>query len=267
MGLHFDAALTPESLDQAPISRRRAVLRWVWRHPRASGYLLLAVLLCAMVAQVASRGTTWEPSTKGLPPNQAGYLWCCGATDVAATWEVPRVVPASVVAAEGVWIGLQTNSGDFFLQVGTQDNQSNFGATYEGFWSDGPLNGAPVDLGNVNPGDVVRARLVLSGSTQWAITFSDQTQHWSHTRQLDYATPYAHALAEWVEEDPAEVVPYQKARLFEMAKTGGTLMHGLEVNGGAPGTDHVQPESFVDQSGTTFSPSPLTHDTFHFNPW
>lgn len=266
MGLHFDAGLAPELPHPTATSRPRGFLRWVWRHPRATAYGVAAVLLGCFVAAVVSTSEHWEPSTKGLPPNQAGYLWCCGATDVAATWQVPKLVRADSQSAEGVWIGLQTNSGDFFLQVGTQDNESNFSSLYEGFWSSGPMHGAPVDLGKVNPGDVIRCRLVLSGAAKWAISFADQTQHWSHTRVVSYAAPYAHAFAEWIEEDPAEVVPFEKARLFVMARTDGTNMRDLEVNGDAPG-DQLQPESFVDASGMTFAPSSIANGSFHFVPW
>jgi hypothetical protein len=239
----------------------------VAQHPRASKYVAALVLLGGSAVALVSSTTNWNPSTNGLPPNQAGYLWCCGASQVAATWEVPQLMPASVQSAEGVWIGLQTNSGSFFLQVGTQDNETDFSPQYEGFWSNGPLHGAPMNLGDVHPGDVVHAVLDLSGSSQWSITFSDQTQHWSHTRVVSYAAPYAHALAEWIEEDPAEVVPFQKAQLFVMAKTHGTHMSNLRVNGEPPGLFDLQPESFVDGSHTNFSPSAVAHDSFRFIPW
>ena len=170
MGLHSEAALPPVPPEPDAISRRRAALRWMLRHPRASSYGTALVLLGFFTAVVVSSSARWEPSTKGLPPNQAGYLWCCGATEVAATWEVPQMLPVRAQSAEGVWIGLQTNSGNFFLQVGTQDNQTDFSPTYEGFWSNGPLHGAPENLGTVSPGDVVRAELLLSGGSKWAPT-------------------------------------------------------------------------------------------------
>jgi hypothetical protein len=124
-----------------------------------------------------------------------------------------------------------------------------------------------VSLGNVKPGDVVRAELALSGSSRWAITFADQTQHWTHSRLVSLSARYSRALAEWIEEDPAEVVPYQKAQLFVMAKTSGTRMSSLRVNGGVPGLFNLQPESFVDGTHTTFSPSRVANDSFHFLPW
>jgi Peptidase A4 family len=225
------------------------------------------VLLGSFAAAIGANSSNWVPSTDGLPPNQAGYLWCCGATDVAATWEVPRMVPSAEQSAEGVWIGLQTNSGSFFLQVGTQDNMTAFSPQYEGFWSNGPLHGAPVNLGTVQPGDVVRARLAHTGSTTWSITFADRTEGWSHTREVTYPATYAHSIAEWIEEDPAEVIPFEKARLFVMGRTHGTKMRALEVNGGAPRAFNLQPESFVDGTGTTFSPSSLANNSFHFLPW
>jgi hypothetical protein len=266
MALPFDAALPPEPPDAAS-SRGRSLLRWTWRHPRTTAYGVAAVLMGCLVAAIVANGQHWEPSTSGLPPNQAGYLWCCGATDVAATWEVPRLMSASPQSAEGVWIGLQSNSGNFFLQVGTQDNASSLGAQYEGFWSNGPLHGAPVNLGDVDPGDVVHARLARSGTAQWSITFADLTKHWSHTSTITYGASADHAFAEWIEEDPAAVVPFERAHLFPMARTDGTVMQDLRVNGGVPVAFDLQPESFVDGSGTTFSPSSLTGDSFHFAPW
>ena len=86
---------------------------------------------------------------------------------------------------------------------------------------------------------------------------ADETQHWSRTRVISYSARYSHAFAEWIEEDPAEVIPFQKAQLFMMAKTDGTHMSSLEVNGGVPGPFELQPESFIDGSATTFAPSPL----------
>lgn len=266
MGLHFDATPWSDTPGVATV-HRRSLRERLFHNRRVMHYGLATILLGSFIAVVVSKESSWVPSTSGLPPNQAGYTWCCGATDVAATWEVPQIVSTNDLAAEGVWIGLQTNSGSFFLQVGTQDNVSNSGSEYAGFWSNGPLHGSPVNLGAVNPGDVVNAQLTLAGTTTWSITFADQTQHWSHTRTITYPVSYAHSIAEWIEEDPAEVVPYEKARLFAMARTNGTRMHGLEVNGDAPKAFVLQPETFQDGSGTTFSPGEILHDGFEFNPW
>jgi hypothetical protein len=267
MGLYSDAALPSGTPDADPARPRPSLLGWVARHPRVSRYAVAAVLLGGLSVAVASSTGNWVPSTSGLPPNQAGYLWCCGATEVAATWEVPQLMPASVQSAEGVWIGLQTPSGKFFLQVGTQDNWTDASPVYEGFWSSGPLKGTPESLGTVHPGDVVSAELALSAYSRWEITFADLTEHWTHTHAVSLSANYARALAEWIEEDPAEVVPYEKAQLFVMAKTGGTRMSGLRVNGNVPGLFDLQPETFVDGSNTTFSPSRIANDSFRFVPW
>ena len=99
-------------------------------------------------------------SMSAVPPNQAGYLWCCNVRDVSARWTVPRLVHPAAEGAEAVWIGAQTQTGDFFLQVGTNEYVSQLTSEYQAFWSDGPLNGAPQPMGALAPGDQVVARLV-----------------------------------------------------------------------------------------------------------
>ena len=124
----------------------------------------------------------------------------------------------------------------------------------------------PQDLGALAPGDVVRARLKHTAG-KWVVTFSDTTQGWSRTVRLAYKADDQGAIAEWIEEDPVSVDPLRGQSLFHMARTGGTTISALLVNGAAPSSAVSTPESFTDGSGTTFHPTPLDHDAFGFRPW
>jgi hypothetical protein len=124
----------------------------------------------------------------------------------------------------------------------------------------------PQDLGSLAPGDVVRARLRHMAG-RWVVTFADQTQGWSRTVRLAYRANDVGAIAEWIEEDPVSVDPLRGQSLFHMARTGGTTISALLVNGAEPSATVSTPESFTDASGTTFRPTPLAHDAFGFRPW
>ncbi len=241
---------------------------YYWTPPpprRVRGLGILAVFTAAVLilvsVGVALRST---PPSGPVPPNQAGYQWCCDANEIAANWTVPRILPAAS-GSEGVWVGVQTDSGAFFLQVGTNEFVAG-SSQYQAFWSDGPLHGSPQFLGSLAAGDRVRAKLVKERSG-WSVSFSDQTRAWTRTLTVDHLAPSNGDLAEWVEEDPVLVFSSKQEKLDSMARTVQATMTRLEVNGTPPQTAMIAGESFTDERGTTFSPTSLVHDGFSFLPW
>jgi len=245
---------------------RRGLREWLQGHPGFIAFGVVALVTCVVLSGVVIAVTRPTVSRAAVPPNQAGYLWCCNVHDVSATWHVPTLVhPARDGSAEAVWIGAQTYAGGFFLQVGSNEYVTAGSVLYQAFWSDGPLGGSPKDLGSLAPGDVVHASLshVRRG---WVVTFADATQGWTHTRHVAYGVSTAHALAEWIEEDPVAVDSHGSS-LFHMAATHGTVVSDLLVNGAPPSLAATMPESFHDATGRRFSPTALVHDAFSFRPW
>jgi hypothetical protein len=237
---------------------------WLRTHPGTFAFGVVVVATCLVLSSVAIAITNSSPH-RSVPPNQAGYLWCCNVRNVSAAWDVPELVHPASQCAEAVWLGAQTQDGTFFLQVGTNEFVSNLSTQYQAFWSDGPLNGTPQYMGTLNPGDEVSARLA-HGHRGWDVTFADATKGWTRHVHVAYTASAANALAEWIEEDPVAVDPHGST-LFRMAVTNGTRLSGLLVNDEPPLLDATQPEDFVDGSGTRFSPTALVHDAFGFRPW
>jgi len=242
-----------------------ATRSWVRAHPGAIAYGVVALVLCVVLSAVAIAVTRPTVSHAAVPPNQAGYLWCCNVHDVSASWDVPQLIHPAKVGAEAVWIGAQTQDGSFFLQVGTNEYVSQASSQYEAFWSDGPLNGLPQRMGILAPGDEVRAMLVHA-SRGWDVSFTDVTLGWTHTVHVPYDPSTTNALAEWIEEDPVAIDSHGSS-LFRMAATHGTVVSDLVVNGAAPLHNATQPESFRDLAGLRFSPTPLVDNAFGFRPW
>jgi hypothetical protein len=255
-----------EPLEWYSTPEHSSVPSWLRRHPAVAAYTVVAIVVCMVLGLVTATVSGTSPSRGAVPPNQAGYLWCCNVRDVSASWDVPRLVHPAREGAEAVWIGAQTEDGAFFLQVGTNEYVSQVTSQYQAFWSDGPLNGAPQNLGVLAPGDAVEARLAHAASG-WVVTFADHTQGWTKTVHLHYRVQSANALAEWIEEDPVAVDPAHGSSLFRMAATDGTTVSDLLVNDAPPLLGATEPESFRDASGLTFSPTSLVHDTFGFRPW
>jgi hypothetical protein len=257
-----DVGPTPWHLGDEPDARRS----WPRAHPAIAGFAIVAVVSCLVLGLVSATVSGTAPSHGSVPPNQAGYLWCCNVRDVSASWSVPKLIHPAREAAEAVWIGAQTEDGAFFLQVGTNDYVSSVTSQYQAFWSDGPLDGAPQSLGSLAPGDVVAARLshALSG---WTVTFTDATQGWTKTVHPHYHAKSNNALAEWIEEDPVAVDPAHGSSLFRMAATHGTTVMHLLVNDTPPLLGATEPETFRDARGLTFAPTALVHDAFGFRPW
>ncbi len=260
----FDDGVEPPAWHVTP--ERSSVGGWLRAHPAIAAYTIVAVVISMVLGLVTATVSGTSPARGAVPPNQAGYLWCCNVRDVSANWDVPRLVHPARQGAEAVWIGAQTEDGDFFLQVGTNEYVSGSTSQYQAFWSDGPLQGAPQNLHSLSPGDVVGARL-SHATSGWVVTFSDRTQGWTRTVHLRYGATSANALAEWIEEDPVAVDPAHGSSLFHMAVTHGTTVSDLLVNDAPPLLGATEPETFRDAEGLTFSPTALVHDAFGFRPW
>jgi len=260
-----------EPLSWQPTPNPQSVPEWLRVHPGIAVYAVVALLTCAVLAGVIvtvhALGSTRTERTGSIPRNQAGYLWCCDVRNMSAEWDVPQLVQPAPQGAEAIWIGAQTLEGTFFLQAGTNEYVNAGTSQYQAFWSDGPLNGSPQSMGTLAPGDEVRAQLRGAAEGGWNVTFVDQTQGWTHSVHVDYRASSVNAVAEWIEEDPVAVDANHGSSLFHMARTRGTTLSSLLVNGQVPVPTSIQSESFVDGSGITFSPTAVVHDAFSLHPW
>jgi hypothetical protein len=115
-------------------------------------------LACLAIGIFIAASVSTEPATREVS-YQAGYVWCCHATDVRATWVIPRIHPDGDGPSTAVWIAVKDKPSPedtFFLQVGFLANSSGAG----GVWSDNRLSYNPQFIGNaLAPGTRLFAEL------------------------------------------------------------------------------------------------------------
>ena len=128
---------------------------------RRATAILVCLVLCAVIV-AAGNGLSSDANPQGHSvPFQSGYLSCCDASEVGASWVVPRLLPPATtsVGREAAWIGAQTGAS-FFVQIGTIEEHAERGSTYEAFWSDLQVSELPITIPHaLRPGDEVRAVL------------------------------------------------------------------------------------------------------------
>ncbi len=190
----------------------------------------------------------------------AGYLWSGNVRSIAATFTVPRVKANSHYGIAGTWIGAQAPGAGRspFIQVGINEEQRRSGgATYYAFYSDTVAAFHPRFLFYVRAGDVVAARMRLSGG-RWHVLILDRT----HPHKFAFGTSDeasgAFDEAEWLQEDVGD-------------GTGGLLPYPvlatrvsfsrLAVNAGHPRYARVRSQ-WMTENRTDLAPSPLVGDAF-----
>jgi hypothetical protein len=135
------------------------------------------------------------------------------------------------------------------------------------FWSDTAHNFGPLELGPVQPGDVVHASLTLSRG-RWWLRFSDHSSllfvhFW--TRQ-EGSGPLG--SAEWSQEDVshAEAPGANTGRLFPYPRLSTVAFEDLHVNGVAPSSTPMQRVSASIGAKREIDPSPVRDDAFTVGP-
>ena len=243
-------ALVKEHVPRTSVAKTRSR----WRAARIAS--MLAVIIAVLVVFV------WN----GRPRNQsfAGYVWCCDANSVTATWTVPAVRNPPPGGLGALWIGVQSSlaggTDPFFLQVGITFGNYYSVPQYGLFWSDAAVRFLPQPLGTANPGDQVRFSLTHRGS-RWVAAYDDITQGLSGSTAVTLRASAADDLAEWIEEDPRTVGTVLPSGVVPMARVQ-TTMTGLEVDGAPPASGQMVAQRFVDDTGTVYYPTAYADDSF-----
>jgi Peptidase A4 family len=194
----------------------------------------------------------------------AGYLWCCGANQVAATFTVPVVRNPPPGGLGALWIGVQSSlegsSDPFFLQAGITFGNYYSAPQYTLFWSDPARHFLPQPLGSTNPGDRVRFSLREIGP-RWVISYDDLTTDLSNSLSLYLPTQTSGDVVEFFEEDPQSTGGIVPSGVIPMVRVH-SIVTGLEVDGQPPPPPQMSAQQFVDATGTTYYPSPYRDDRF-----
>jgi hypothetical protein len=224
---------------------------------RVSGRVMLLLIAAALVA-VAIVLVDWLMAGPSSIPIQAGYVWCCGASEVDATWVTPPLTRTYGVGNEAAWIGVQTGKS-FFFQAGTYEQKSGAGAYYSAFWSAGSYGYQPQyfpDL--VHPGDHLRFTIYYNGNS-WVARARDISARWSDAASIRAPLQRGPAsLAEWLDEDVVVVngrLPRSVGQVASMPSTTCELVfEDLHVNGATPELANLRRSVFVDRTGSRFEP-------------
>jgi Peptidase A4 family len=122
-------------------------------------------------------------------------------TGMTGEWVVPSIVPTTYAGNSATWIGIDGGpaSPQSIIQTGT-DQATQGGVTSYTAWYELYPNPS-VTLGNVSPGDQMRASISKNGANDWSITLEDVST------STTYSVPHAAYAgpgdsAEWIEELP-----------------------------------------------------------------
>lgn len=243
----------------------------------ASGYrsasLATTVRVTRLISPSSRPATVSPPERRQLGPCACiGYLWRGGGVrSVSATWRVPRVAPRTVGLA-GTWIGAE--SPGRFIQIGVNEGRllsetdwrlglspAEVPPVWYAFWSDTAHGFHPVPLGSVQPGDLVRARLTLSGGRWWLRITDRHAALMVHLSTSEEAAAPSDQ-AEWLQEDVAN------------SRTGGLLPYprltairfqDMRVNRGSPSDPSLTP-SVSPRVNRGLILAPIRDDSFTVRP-
>ncbi len=198
-------------------------------------------------------------------PFQAGYVSCCAANVVSASWRTPTIAHGVGFGEEAAWVGVQTGT-TFFLQAGTIEEQDGVGDDYFAFWSDTERQFLPQYFPDmVHPGDLVHAQLRRT-ATQWVVTFRDVTGRWTDTASIP-STGVPAVSGEWLDEDLVVVngvLPTTLRQVTAMPPTSPLVFQSVELNGAFP--SDIVAASFEDASHRHFVPHWLAPARFEVVP-
>jgi hypothetical protein len=130
----------------------------------------------------------------------AGYLEIAahGRLDgVSGTWSVPSLT-SSKVGYSTISVGIDAGSRTYGIQAGTEQDWGPAGLMYFAWYQDN--GGAPVQLGQVFPGDSVHVAISRHGVDAWTLDIKDATSAKNWTGAVSSAAKGQ--TADWVVEAP-----------------------------------------------------------------
>jgi hypothetical protein len=209
----------------------------------------------------AQRVPSLEPhlsahSQTAATTNWAGYV-ATGTqfTGVSGTWVVPAVQASASTEAAATWIGIDGYSDDSLIQTGTEEVTSGGTTSYNAWYELIPAG--PVDVGNVEPGDVMQAAIAEVSPGIWSISLEDTTSQQSASGEVSYSSPGA--SAEWIEEAPST----DSGQLVPLANFGSVQFSNIGTTDSDPGIVTQTAVDMVDSDkNVVASPSPLVNNSF-----
>lgn len=214
------------------------------RRLRATLGALVSLALMAALGAVLARDA--QRDCTGHTYQQAGVLACpASIREVGASFVVPRALGRpDPTAGMSEWIGVQGSS--FFLQVGIV-LFSNGGAPIVAstFWSDDTVKFEPQIWWPVEPGEVIKVRIV-SDEAGWTAFVDDVDEGLSdsHTVRRQASAD----VAEWLYEDPG-----LHPNNVPLAETGSVEFSGLTLNDAPVPAGDLVPAYFFDKKGDRIS--------------
>jgi hypothetical protein len=211
--------------------------------------------------QPAQRVPSLDPHLSGASQTAATTNWsgyvATGAqfTGVTGTWVVPAVQASASTEAAATWIGIDGFSNDSLIQTGTEEVTSGGATSYNAWYELIPAG--PVDVGNVEPGDVMQAAIAEVSPGIWSISLEDTTSQQSASGEVSYSSPGA--SAEWIEEAPST----DSGQLVPLANFGSVQFSNIGTTDSDPGTVTQTAVDMVDSDkNVVASPSPLVNNSF-----
>jgi hypothetical protein len=209
----------------------------------------------------AQRVPSLEPhlsahSQTAATTNWAGYV-ATGTqfTGVSGTWVVPAVQASASTEAAATWIGIDGYSDDSLIQTGTEEVTSGGTTSYNAWYELIPAG--PVDVGNVEPGDVMQAAIAEVSPGIWSISLEDTTSQQSASGEVSYSSPGA--SAEWIEEAPST----DSGQLVPLANFGTVQFSNIAMTASDPGVVTQTAVDMVDSDqNLVASPGPLVNNSF-----
>ncbi|HVJ55500.1 MAG TPA: G1 family glutamic endopeptidase [Aliidongia sp.] len=184
-------------------------------------------------------------------------------TSVQGSWVVPNVSFAGAAAgvtqeASSNWVGIGGlhDNDPGLIQIGTEQDAFSDGSTDYFAWFE-MLPAISVVINQpIAPGDEMTASVQCvancTASTQtWLLVLVDQTQGWTFTKSVDYASLLA--SAEWITEAPTES---DDKTIFPLADFSQTTFNSVAVNGSNPDFDFANDVmAMINPGGQVSTPS------------
>lgn len=134
--------------------------------------------------------------------NWAGYAATGGKfTSVSGTWNVPAVSNAARGSADTVWVGIGGVKTSDLIQAGTQATTNSAGQTEYAAWYEMLPQTVQTMPVNIGANDSVTVSITQQASSQWLISFKDNTSGATYQNTFVYSSSLG--SAEWVVEAPS----------------------------------------------------------------
>ena len=119
------------------------------------------------------------PGSKTTSSNWSGYALSAGHpfTSVSSSWVEPTAACTSATSYSAFWVGLDGYTDTTVEQDGTAVDCSSGTPSYYAWYEMYPA--APVTVRDVEPGDVIDARVASTGGGRFTLTIADTTSGWS----------------------------------------------------------------------------------------